>query len=408
MTFNTLYQTRKKQQQKKLTKYLRYVLNDHFTLLLFFLFGGFLYFYSQVVKTLTPKDEIYLIGVGLLFFLTLFFGNLATFMEKADSYFLLAKEKEFPKYFQQSFSHSLVLPSLVLGGVTAITAPLLILLKQASGLELGGYFFLLVFLKGSQLLLKIGEFYGGKKASLLIFYMGAAVLISGGLGFFLWGALGLSLGLFGVLYFKIFKEAQEKNLAFDLAIEKEGQRQKRILSFIALFTDVPEITGEMKRRKYLDFLLKGIPKTQAETYTYLFARRLLRGQEYYSLIFSLSSLGAVLLLVLQSFWPVVIVSVLFIYLLGFQLLPLQEQFQYMTMTKLYPVPAKVKEKNFQKILLGLLMGEALFFSLLSLLFFPVVKSGLLLGATLLESVLFSYFYGPQRLKKQRKGHFSLK
>lgn len=408
MTFNTLYSQRKKRQQKKLAKYLRYVLNDHFTLLLFFLFGGFLYFYSQLVKTLNAEDTIYLVGVGLLSFFVLFFGNLATFMEKADSYFLLAKEKEFPKYFRQSFYHSWLLPSVVLAGMVGITVPLFVLLKQASALEIIAYFFLLVCLKGSQLLLKLREFYTEKKGLLFIFYWVSAFFIAGALSRFLWLVFVLGILLFVVFYRQTFSLIERETLNFELAIEQENQRQKRILNFIALFTDVPEVAGEIKRRKYLDFLLARIPKTQKEAYTYLFARRLLRGQEYYSLFLSLSSLGGVLMLVFQSFWPVLMLCLVFIYLLGFQLLPLQEQFQYMTMTKLYPVSNKLKEKSFQKILFLLLISETLFFSLLSLLFFPLLKSGLLLGILLGESVLFSYFYGPQRLKKQKQRHFSIK
>lgn len=54
-------------------------------------------------------------------------------------------------------------------------------------------------------------------------------------------------------------------------IQKEQNRMHRIYKFIQLFTDIPEVSSTVKRRKYLDPLL-GVVKTSENTYAYLFIR----------------------------------------------------------------------------------------------------------------------------------------
>lgn len=48
---NNFFQLRLAKHQKKMMKYLRYVLNDHFVLVCLFLFGGVGFYYSNWLKT---------------------------------------------------------------------------------------------------------------------------------------------------------------------------------------------------------------------------------------------------------------------------------------------------------------------------------------------------------------------
>ena len=50
-----LWRARLRQHVQAQQKYLRLVFNDHFVLILLILFGGALYVYSQIVKTLQPS-----------------------------------------------------------------------------------------------------------------------------------------------------------------------------------------------------------------------------------------------------------------------------------------------------------------------------------------------------------------
>ena len=138
-------------------------------------------------------------------------------------------------------------------------------------------------------------------------------------------------------------------------IQLESNRLQRIYRFINLFTDVPQVAASVKRRKYLDGLLTKIPKDQGHTYLYLYARRMLRGSEFSGLYLRLVVIGGLLLYFVNEIWFSVGLGALFLYLIGFQLVPLYNQFQYVVMTQLYPVPSQQKTKALRQLLLVLLL-----------------------------------------------------
>ncbi|MDU6522745.1 MAG: ABC transporter permease, partial [Enterococcus sp.] len=72
------FQLRSQRHQKKMMKYMRYVLNDHFVLVCLFLVGGLAFYYSNLLKQLPPDFPWSLPIVGLVWWLILPFGKLAT------------------------------------------------------------------------------------------------------------------------------------------------------------------------------------------------------------------------------------------------------------------------------------------------------------------------------------------
>lgn len=78
---------------KKMSKYLRYILNDHFVLVCMFLLGGLGLYYSQLLKEL-PRDFVWgrpLILLGWLLLIQV--GKLATLTEEPDKFFFITKRK---------------------------------------------------------------------------------------------------------------------------------------------------------------------------------------------------------------------------------------------------------------------------------------------------------------------------
>ena len=55
---------------------------------------------------------------------------------------------------------------------------------------------------------------------------------------------------------------QEKGLDWEKMVHVEEHRLHQIYQFINLFTDVPEITAKIKRRRYLDPILTHIKENQ--------------------------------------------------------------------------------------------------------------------------------------------------
>lgn len=87
------YHIRQLIQRKNMMKYLKYVLNDHFLLVMLISLGGFGLYYSEFVKTI---DESFYLGTlfGILgCSLTIFFGKLATLIKEADSIFYYLRKE---------------------------------------------------------------------------------------------------------------------------------------------------------------------------------------------------------------------------------------------------------------------------------------------------------------------------
>lgn len=389
---------------KKMMKYMRYVFNDHFVLVCVFLLGGLGFYYSEVLKTL-PENFVW--GrplVIILWLVILQIGRLATLAEEADKVFILPKELEMKAYLNRALRYSIWLPLVALVLIGGMSMPLVVV---STGWEFSTFFYFIVMLG----LMKISHLFVQKYD----LYQISSKEYS--LWFMLWllsslGIIALSLytipvaGLVGAFvqvvgfYLVLQKKEQAVSLDWEKMIQKEKSRMHRIYQFIHLFTDVPEISSSVKRRKVLDPVLVKIKKTSQNTYLYLYARSFLRGSEYSGLFIRLVLVGGVILFFLKEFWISMGVSVLFVYLIGFQLIPIYTQFDYMVMTRLYPVPNSQKKQAVSKLVTILLFVAAVLFSIFVLIALPDVKESLLIiGALFIEVVLFAKFYVPYRLKK---------
>lgn len=400
-----LFATRLQQHQKQMMRYLRYVFNDHFVLACTFLLGGVGLYYSDLVKTLPAnflpgKLLILIVLVGLLHV-----GTFVSLTKPADQVFLLPKEAQMQDFLKRAFRYSLIFPFAVL----VLGAGFLMPLYVVSTGQAYWAFFPLVLLLWS---LKVAFLYLRRyqlvqnpwlaSRSYPSWLLACGILLAVALWFSPW--LSLVGALLLVVVFREFLVKRVKQpLAWDKMIATENRRLQRIYRFINLFTDVPQIATSVKRRKYFDGILALIPKDQKHSYLYLFAHRLLRGSDFGGLYGRLLVLGSVLLYFVTERWFSIALGCLFLYLIGFQLVPLFNQFQYMMMTQLYPLPTKQKERALQQLLVGLLLFAGVVFTLVSCFVYPDwVERAWLLGSFSLFSLAFGYLYLPMRLKKMQR------
>lgn len=349
-----LYKVRKQQQQKKMQRYLRYVLNDHLAAVLFILIGGLALYYAQWLKTLATPFPLAKIGFIVLFFLLLPIGKLASFFVPADKSFLLPKETKLASYFKVAVLHSLPLPSFVLS--LSFLAYLPLLLKGGHFLQ-SSLLLLLVqvfVLKYLYLVEEVRQAYGKRSGifpllSLLI--LSVAIYVSP-----LW-SLGLSLlyGLDQKLWLK-----KSRFLQWDQVIAKEEQRLQNLYRFFALFTEVPEYSSKVKRRAYLDRFFHKIPQQQKNTYVYLYCCHFLRTNEYSGLALRLSLVNAFILLLKPSLLWSLGLSSLFLYLTLIQLHPIMKKSDDVLWTQLYPLGKLEKARGLHFIyqIATLLFGVA--------------------------------------------------
>lgn len=320
-----LFETRVRKYQKKSMKYMRYVLNDHFLIVLFFLFGFIMVQYSSWIQSIRVL-ELPLLGLlGALLASVPFFGGVATLLEPADEIFLSVVGQDFKAYLQKAIRRSWMLPILVMLASTGIIFPIV---AQAFGTNLSMFvklFLLQVFFK--DLLFRCTKYaYRGVLHFTWMEKLGIYMIaVANFFGMFLWISEGWSIVLLVIpVLLSIFVEQYYGKAAFvyqfDKMIEMELERQQRIYRLFALFVDVPMLhKPHAHRRTYLDGVLKMLVGNQPSGHRYLVSRTVIRTSQYMSLLLQLAVVSFVVALFSQPYYWNFIVNALLMMLLGFQL-----------------------------------------------------------------------------------------
>lgn len=343
-----LFLKRKQAFRKECVGYLRYVLNDHFVLFLLVLIGFLAYQYSQLLQDFPENHWPILLFLGIVSVLLLAWGGIATYMEGPDKLFLLVSEEEVKSYLKGQTVRSLVFWLFVQTLFLLLFAPLFLAM---------GY----------------------------------------GLPVFLIYVLLLGAGKYFLFRQKASKFLIETGIDWDYVIAQESKRKQVLLRFFALFTQVKGVSNSVKRRAYLDFILKAVQKVPSKIWQNLYLRSYLRNGDLFALSLRLLLLSLLALLFIEQAWIATAVVVLFNYLLLFQLLALYHAFDYQYLTQLFPLEKGEKEKGLQEVIRGL-AGFVLMVQLIVGLITLQEKLALLalLGAGLVLQVL----YLPYQVKRQ--------
>ena len=342
-----LFLKRKQAFRKECVGYLRYVLNDHFVLFLLVLIGFLAYQYSQLLQAFPENHWPILLFLGIVSVLLLAWGGIATYMEGPDKLFLLVSEEEVKSHLKGQTVRSLVFWLFVQTLFLLLFVPLF--LAMGYGLPV---FFIYVLLLGT------GKY--------LLFRQKAS---------------------------KFFTDT---GLDWDYVISQESKRKQVLLRFFALFTQVKGVSNSVKRRAYLDFILKAVQKVPGKIWQNLYLRSYLRNGDLFALSLRLLFLSLLALLFIEQAWIATAVVVLFNYLLLFQLLALYHAFDYQYLTQLFPLEKGEKEKGLKQIVVG--VGSAVL--LLELLVGAVVFQEKIALLALIGAGLFlQLFYLPYQLKR---------
>ena len=342
-----LFLRRKQAFRKECVGYLRYVLNDHFVLFLLVLIGFLAYQYSQLLQHFPENHWPILLFLGIVSALFLAWGGIATYMEGPDKLFLLVGEEEIKLHLKRQTATSLVFWLFVQTLFLLLFAPLFLAM---------GY----------------------------------------GLPVFLIYVLLLGAGKYLLFRQKASKFFTDTGLDWDFVIAQESKRKQVLLRFFALFTQVKGVSNSVKRRAYLDFILKTVQKVPGKIWQNLYLRSYLRNGDLFALSLRLLFLSLLALVFIEQAWIATAVVVLFNYLLLFQLLALYHAFDYQYLTQLFPLEKGEKEKGLKQIVVG--VGSAVL--LLELLVGAVVfQEKIALLALVGASLFLQLFYLPYQLKR---------
>ena len=404
-----LFETRVRKYQKKSMKYMRYVLNDHFLIVLFFLFGFIMVQYSSWIQTIRVL-ELPLLGLlGALLATVPFFGEVATLLEPADGIFLSVVGQDFETYLQKAIRRSWVLPLLVILASTGIIFPIVAQTVGTNLIMFVKLFLLQVFFK--DLLFRCTKYsYRGVLHFTWMEKLGIyTIAVANFFGMFLWISEGWSIVLVVIpVLLSIFVEQYYGKAVFvyqfDKMIEMELERQQRIYRLFALFVDVPMVhKPHAHRRSYLDGVLKMLVGNQPSGHRYLVSRTVIRTSQYMSLLLQLAAVSFVVALFSQPYYWNFIVNALLVMLLGFQLVGVIQSANTQNSHFASLVDSNTRLKDDLSVLMMTMVASGVvlaissaigmreLISLVGIVFYPIF------------GILFTQFYLRYRfLKKRRK------
>ncbi|AWV73311.1 ABC transporter permease [Latilactobacillus curvatus] len=396
-----LWQKRVQKHIQEQVKYLRLVFNDHFVIAIIFLLGALGYTYANAVKGLDPRAWWLKPVLSLVLLAAVSFGRLATLLKEADSVFLLPKESGLVTYLKSARLYSSWLPLIAMAFVTLLVAPLLLITKTVPAWHIAVALITLVIIKDRRFSIQLRQWYQADETQAtkgLSLILDLAIIAS---QLYQWLNLVGVLVALGLAYYQRQQLARvQKTQLFDwlAAVGAEDSRMGRIYRLYNLFTDVPGLSSQVKRRRYLDGLLKPITAKPANTYLYLYARGFLRGTEFSGLYIRLVVLGGIILCFSHIWWLSLALGLLLIYLVGFQLLPFYNQYDQIIFTHLYPVPTTKRIQAFSQLMRTLLLLQALLFSVILLVTLGMtIQVGLSVLALFVLVIGFVQFYLPKRL-----------
>jgi ABC-2 type transport system permease protein len=389
-----LWSDRSKQTSKELSRYLRYIFNGHLMIVLIFLIGSLTFYYQQWVKTL---DESFPAGVIMAVILGIFltYSPVYTFLLDADRVFLLPIENKMTKYFMRSGVVSFGLQAYILLMVLAAMMPMYVHVSGSTYKTFFSFVFLLLILKIWNLATRWRiQYYVEKNVhrtdSFIRYCLNTVFMYLA----FMSSPTFLLIILFVImlgLYFFFYQNTKKKGLKWEEIILLEQNRLTGFYRIANLFTDVPKFKDEVKRRRWLDWVAKNIVFQQNNTQLYLLTRTFLRSGDYLGLVIRLTVIGGLVIYYWDFIYGQFLFLMLFLYLTGFQLLPLKNHHQNVLWIDLYPI-SEQREKAFKKILTWVLTLQTVVLSLLFVLKGEWLLFLIGLGIGLVFAVVFVRYY----------------
>ncbi|HDR6214412.1 ABC transporter permease EcsB [Bacillus cereus] len=401
MNSTALWKERFRQFLKEVRTYSKYVFNDHLKFIFVFIIGAGAYYYQQWLQTLTTSFPTALV-MAVLIGLVLTAGSIQTLLKEADLVYLLPVEEKLKPYFTKAFLFTFMIQLYIIAIVAAALAPLYFQQMKQTG---AGYIWIVlafVIVKAWNLFVaweksfltdqniqRADWFIRFILNGLFVYFLveRTSVLFIGG------------IVLLMVLYLAIMHQmVKGKPLNWEYLISEEGKKMMLLYRIANMFVDVPALKERVARRKWLDFILSMIGEKR--TYLYLYTRTFLRSGNYFGLYVRLLALGGVILYFIPFLYGRFIVSLIFLYLIGYQLLTLWKHHRMKIWLDLYPVGGEEKKKDFLTLLNAILItGSVIFTIIFALATKDFMMTGILLIVSILFSIGFVYQYGAKRIER---------
>ncbi|WP_112180094.1 MULTISPECIES: ABC transporter permease [Paraliobacillus] len=399
---NHLFRERFRAYLKETSRYIQYMLNGHTAIAILFFISAGAYYYQQILADL-PADFPTAWLMAMFFSLVATYSPNQTFLKEADLVFILPAEHRMGVYFRNALLYSYIVQLYLVVLVLAALAPLyftsfpaqtgstymlfvLVLLIIKAWNLIASWWMLKIRDKKSRLIDHFARF----SVQLVLFY------------FFINGehiyAAITTIILFGVFAYDFYLSNRQNVLAWDLLVEKDRMRMRSFYRLANMFTDVPHLKTQVKKRHALAFFLtRWLPFKQVKTYDYLYRITSVRSGDYFGMYVRLLIIGGVVLYYVPNQWMAILFGVLFLYLTGLQLMAMWRHHRTILWMDLYPVTKAVRKRSFITWLYQLMVIQIIIYALVFVLLTDITSMVMMLVGGVAFSILFVHGYVKNKL-----------
>ncbi|TAA70578.1 ABC transporter permease [Planococcus salinarum] len=368
--------------------YLKYIFTGHIAVVLLFALGAAGYAYSDWVQNV-PQDFPAAWLLALIFGVMLAYSPPSTLLKEADMVYFLPLESKLDEFLKPALRWSF-LSQLYLPVIAFIVS--LPMVNAIYGLEtsyLIGFPLLLMIIKWWNIQLEFfyRKAFAGNGAwldRLVRFAMTAAFTFLYVENLILFAAFFL---FFMIVYGKwVQNRAAGLPFPYEHFVRLEENRMLRFYQFANYFTDVPQIKGKIKARRWLNWIYKFVGKQPKDAHYYLVWRTFIRSDELFYLWIRLTLLsiaGALLI-------PFTIAAAVFAGALAFataiQLWQGLNQTQHFRMDNLFPLSEFSRQQAVWKLIAVLQVLQSILAAVVVLFTGAPLTAGILFVTILVVSV----------------------
>ncbi|WP_174616215.1 ABC transporter permease [Virgibacillus ihumii] len=355
---------------KELSRYTRYILNEHIAFAMFFFVAAMAYYYQQWLKDLPENFPVALIA-GVVFGLLVSYSPVRTLLQEPDLVFLIPAETKMDAYFRDAIISSFVVQLYVLLLAGGALGPLYF----AAYPDRAGNIYILILavvlifklwnLFTNWWMLKIRE-PGIRQVDLL-----ARTLLNMAVFYFLVKGEMLLAGITTILFVFVFLydlmvSRKQTGVLWDLLLEKDQHRMHTFYRMANMFADVPHLKNRVKGRHWLVSMVSRVPFVKKHTFDYLYRITFIRSSDYLGMYLRLIVIGGLFIFFIPNLWMKAIFALLFIYMSSFQMITLYHHHRTVMWLDLYPIPLKVRQQSMIKLLFQLTLLQTIVFTVLLL------------------------------------------
>lgn len=403
-TVKQLWSSRYKSYLQEISKYGRYILNDHIKFVLVFGFGGGAYYYQQLLKTIS-LDFPAVLFISIVFAFLVTSGQITTYFKGPDLYYLIPLEKRMKGYFIRSYFITFVAQAYLLLMFLGVIYPIYTKFMLGETTSFVVFIIIIFLLKAYHLFVSFLHTSNKGILSRGFDYFVRAI----GSFFFIYALLSkwnnfivlipiICLAVYAICIQTI---SQNKRVQWERNVKLDTSRLASFYRFANLFTDVPSIQQQVRRRRWADPILMKIKAKNAADY--LLVRTFIRNGNYLSMFIRQLFVGGFVVYLVPTVIGKLVIGVLFLYMIGIQNMAILKQYNYHMLWKIYPYTNEENKKSISTLLYILLLICSAVFSVIALIKGMVAFNFLfVLLIYMVFSICFIKFYVSKRLSQSQK------